>query len=113
MDKVGDVTSEKAGAPVAEQRIFITGIQALVRLPMIQRDLDRARGLNTAGLISGYRGSPLGAYDQQLWKTSKQLAALVATVRCSRTALPSSRWIPHLDVSARSIKAHATKTFHA
>lgn len=75
MDKVGDVTSEKAGAPVAEQRIFITGIQALVRLPMIQRDLDRARGLNTAGLISGYRGSPLGAYDQQLWKTSKQLAA--------------------------------------
>ncbi|MFD1561155.1 indolepyruvate ferredoxin oxidoreductase family protein [Paraburkholderia silviterrae] len=59
---------------VAKQRIFMTGIQALVRLPMLQRDLDRARGLNTAGLISGYRGSPLGAYDQQLWKASKQLA---------------------------------------
>ncbi|WP_321965050.1 indolepyruvate ferredoxin oxidoreductase family protein [Paraburkholderia sp. J7] len=54
---------------------FITGIQALVRLPIIQRERDRARGLNTAGLISGYRGSPLGAYDQQLWKASKQLAA--------------------------------------
>jgi indolepyruvate ferredoxin oxidoreductase len=58
-----------------EQRIFLSGIQALVRLPMLQRELDRSRGLNTAGLISGYRGSPLGAYDQQLWKASKQLAA--------------------------------------
>jgi indolepyruvate ferredoxin oxidoreductase len=54
---------------------FMTGIQALVRLPMMQRRLDRARGLNTAGLVSGYRGSPLGAYDQQLWKAEKQLAA--------------------------------------
>ncbi|BCG04179.1 indolepyruvate ferredoxin oxidoreductase (plasmid) [Paraburkholderia sp. PGU19] len=58
-----------------EGRTFLTGIQALVRLPIIQRERDRARGLNTAGLISGYRGSPLGAYDQQLWKASKQLAA--------------------------------------
>lgn len=52
----------------------MTGIQALVRLPMVQRTLDRQRGYNTAGLVSGYRGSPLGAYDQQLWKASKQLA---------------------------------------
>jgi indolepyruvate ferredoxin oxidoreductase len=57
------------------QWTFITGIQALVRLPIIQRERDRARGLKTAGLISGYRGSPLGAYDQQLWKASKQLAS--------------------------------------
>ncbi|MCC2658375.1 MAG: pyruvate ferredoxin/flavodoxin oxidoreductase [Panacagrimonas sp.] len=55
--------------------IFMTGIQALVRLPMEQRLADRARGLNTAGLVSGYRGSPLGAYDQQLWKAQKHLAA--------------------------------------
>ncbi|RJG57655.1 indolepyruvate ferredoxin oxidoreductase family protein [Sphingobium terrigena] len=54
---------------------FMTGIQALVRLPMMQRRLDRSRGLNTAGLVSGYRGSPLGAYDQQLWKAEQQLAA--------------------------------------
>ncbi|WP_028997974.1 indolepyruvate ferredoxin oxidoreductase family protein [Azohydromonas australica] len=59
----------------SEGRILLTGIEALVRLPMLQRQLDKAQGLNTAGLISGYRGSPLGAYDLQLWKASKQLAA--------------------------------------
>lgn len=56
-------------------RIYLTGTQALVRLPLMQRRLDRLHGLNTAGLISGYRGSPLGTYDQQLWKASAQLAA--------------------------------------
>ena len=54
-------------------RVFMTGIQALVRLPLVQRRRDRARGLSTAGLISGYRGSPLGAYDQQLWKAEPYL----------------------------------------
>src|ERR1044072_1807734 len=58
-----------------EGRILLTGIEALVRLPMLQRQRDRKHGLNTAGLITGYRGSPLGAYDQQLWKAAKQLAA--------------------------------------
>ncbi len=46
--------------------IFLTGIQALVRLPMAQIRRDRAQGLNTSAFISGYRGSPLGGYDQQL-----------------------------------------------
>jgi indolepyruvate ferredoxin oxidoreductase len=55
--------------------VFMTGIQALVRLPLMQRRLDRHRGLNTAGLVSGYRGSPLGAYDQQLWKARSYLDA--------------------------------------
>ena len=54
---------------------FMTGIQALVRLPLMQRRLDRQNGHNTAGLISGYRGSPLGAYDQQLWRAAKYLQA--------------------------------------
>jgi indolepyruvate ferredoxin oxidoreductase len=54
---------------------FMTGIQALVRLPLMQRRLDRHRGLNTAGLVSGYRGSPVGAYDQQLWKAQEYLDA--------------------------------------
>ena len=49
-------------------RVFLTGTQALVRLPMVQRELDRQNGLSTAGFISGYRGSPLGAYDQELWR---------------------------------------------
>ncbi|MBR1197639.1 indolepyruvate ferredoxin oxidoreductase family protein [Bradyrhizobium sp. AUGA SZCCT0240] len=53
--------------------VFLTGIQALVRLPMAQIRRDRAQGLNTAGFISGYRGSPLGGYDQQLFAARKHL----------------------------------------
>ncbi len=55
--------------------IFLSGIQALVRLPMMQRLRDQAAGLNTAGFISGYRGSPLGGLDENLWKAKKQLEA--------------------------------------
>ena len=47
-------------------RVFMSGIQALVRLPMMQRQRDLAAGLNTAGFVSGYRGSPLGGYDLHL-----------------------------------------------
>ena len=60
---------------LAEGRAFMSGIQALVRLPMLQRVRDAAAGLNTAGFISGYRGSPLGGYDQALWAAKKHLAA--------------------------------------
>ena len=51
----------------------MTGVQALVRLPLVQKELDKQAGLNTAGYISGYRGSPLGGYDQQLSKNYKLL----------------------------------------
>jgi indolepyruvate ferredoxin oxidoreductase len=54
-------------------RVFMTGTQALVRLPMMQRERDLATGLNTAGFISGYRGSPLGSLDQALWKARQHL----------------------------------------
>jgi indolepyruvate ferredoxin oxidoreductase len=75
VDAVKKEISSKDVYAKTEGKVFMTGIQALVRLPMIQRVIDRACGLNTAGLVSGYRGSPLGAYDQQLWKASKELAA--------------------------------------
>jgi hypothetical protein len=54
-------------------RVFITGTQALVRLPLMQHLRDQAAGYSTAGYISGYRGSPLGQYDQQLWAAKKVL----------------------------------------
>lgn len=54
-------------------RAYMTGIEALVRLPMLQHQRDVERGLNTAGFISGYRGSPLGSVDQAMWKAKKYL----------------------------------------
>ncbi|MEY3628117.1 MAG: hypothetical protein RL163_2617 [Pseudomonadota bacterium] len=56
-------------------RAFMSGVQALVKLPMLQRQRDALVGKNTAGFISGYRGSPLGGYDQALWKARKYLQA--------------------------------------
>ena len=54
-------------------RLFMTGIQALVRLPILQSQRDRAAGLNTAAYITGYRGSPLGGLDQQYWQAGQYL----------------------------------------
>jgi indolepyruvate ferredoxin oxidoreductase len=54
-------------------RVFLTGVQALVRLLMLQRQRDAAAGLDTGGFVSGYRGSPLGGLDQALWKAEKFL----------------------------------------
>ncbi len=56
-------------------RAFMSGVQALVKLPMLQRQRDALIGKNTGGFISGYRGSPLGGYDQALQKAQKYLAA--------------------------------------
>ncbi|MFX1766913.1 indolepyruvate ferredoxin oxidoreductase family protein [Paraburkholderia sp. A1RI-2L] len=76
-----DVTIDSPATPVSlddkytleRGRVYISGTQALVRLPMLQKARDRKAGLNTAGFISGYRGSPLGALDQSLWKAKKHL----------------------------------------
>ncbi|MCO5122482.1 MAG: indolepyruvate ferredoxin oxidoreductase family protein [Rhizobacter sp.] len=54
---------------------FMSGVQALVRLPMLQVRRDAAAGLKTGGFVSGYRGSPLGGYDQALWSAQMHLAA--------------------------------------
>jgi len=53
--------------------VYMTGMQALVRLPIQQIRRDRAAGLNTGGYISGYRGSPVGTYDMNLWQAEKDL----------------------------------------
>lgn len=54
-------------------RVFLNGTQALVRLPMMQRQRDAAAGLDTAAYVTGYRGSPLGALDQQMERAKRFL----------------------------------------
>ena len=55
------------------ERVYLSGTQALVRLPLLQRALDQQAGRNTAGFVSGYRGSPLGGLDIQLWQAREHL----------------------------------------
>jgi len=57
------------------ERVFLSGTQAIVRVALMQKARDRAAGLNTAGFISGYRGSPLGGLDLQLWRAGELLKA--------------------------------------
>ncbi|MCR9136465.1 MAG: indolepyruvate ferredoxin oxidoreductase family protein [Alphaproteobacteria bacterium] len=58
---------------LSKDRIFVTGTQAVVRLLLMQKALDKRAGYNTAGFVSGYRGSPLGALDQQMIQASAVL----------------------------------------
>jgi indolepyruvate ferredoxin oxidoreductase len=60
---------------LTKDRIFITGTQAVIRMLLMQRERDRLAGLNTAGFVSGYRGSPLGGLDQNLWRAKRWLEA--------------------------------------
>ena len=58
---------------LSKERVFLSGAQAIVRMLLMQRQRDRLAGLDTGGFVSGYRGSPLGGLDMQLWKARKQL----------------------------------------
>ncbi len=58
---------------LSKERVFLSGAQAIIRMLLMQRERDRLAGLNTAGFVSGYRGSPLGGLDMQLWKARQQL----------------------------------------
>jgi indolepyruvate ferredoxin oxidoreductase len=73
-------------------RIFISGIQALVRIPMMQRERDRAAGLATAGFISGYRGLPLGGYDTALWQGKRGKSRGGMIIRFPRGRESDSFW---------------------
>jgi len=87
--------------------VFMTGTQALVRLPMAQMRRDRAAGLNTAAFVTGYRGSPLGAYDQQLERAQEHLAALDVRFQpginedLAATAIWGSQQVPLSDQANR------------
>ena len=78
----GTTRETRAGNPLAQARYrkepgiaYLTGIQAIARLPLDQRRLDDRADLDTAGFISGYRGSPLGGLDQELWRLANELKA--------------------------------------
>ncbi|PSJ53075.1 indolepyruvate ferredoxin oxidoreductase family protein [Kumtagia ephedrae] len=58
---------------LSKERVFLSGAQAIVRMLLMQRERDRRAGLDTAGFVSGYRGSPLGGLDMQLWRAREQL----------------------------------------
>ena len=58
-----------------DQPVLLTGVQSLVRVLLEQARLDREAGLNTGGFVSGYRGSPLGGLDQELWRRAAFLEA--------------------------------------
>jgi indolepyruvate ferredoxin oxidoreductase len=58
---------------LGQSRIFVTGYQALIRLCLMQKERDRRAGLNTAGYVTGYRGSPLGGLDQQFVRARRHL----------------------------------------
>src|SRR5437763_12748898 len=60
---------------LTKSRIFVTGYQALVRLCLMQKERDARAGLNTAGYVTGYRGSPLGGLDQQFQRVAARLRA--------------------------------------
>src|SRR5262245_42936320 len=60
---------------LGKSRVFVTGYQALVRLALLQKERDRRAGLNTAGYVTGYRGSPLGGLDQQFMRAARTLVA--------------------------------------
>ena len=59
---------------LTKSRVFVTGYQALVRLTLMQHERDKRAGLNTAGYVTGYRGSPLGGLDYQFQRAVSHLA---------------------------------------
>src|SRR5689334_18357208 len=59
---------------LSKSPVFVTGYQAIIRLCLMQKERDRRAGLNTAGYVTGYRGSPLGGLDLQFFRAGSRLA---------------------------------------
>jgi indolepyruvate ferredoxin oxidoreductase len=83
---------------LGKQRALMTGTQAVVRLLLMQKEIDRRAGLNTAGLVTGYRGSPLGGVDAQMHRAKPYFdnndilfAAKANTTGCSRFGTARAR----------------------
>ncbi|HJS84034.1 MAG TPA: indolepyruvate ferredoxin oxidoreductase family protein [Acetobacteraceae bacterium] len=74
LGRLADLTLDSRYADL-DAPVLLSGVQALVRVLLEQARLDRAAGRRTAGLVSGYRGSPLGGLDQELWRHQTILAA--------------------------------------
>jgi len=85
--------------------VFLSGTQALVRLLLMQRERDRAAGLNTQGFISGYRGSPLGMVDQAVWKAGRS-SPRPASASCRRSTRNSRRRRCWARSASSRIRAH-------
>ena len=96
-----------------EGRALMSGTHALVRLPLLQKEIDRRNGLNTAGFISGYRGSPLGSYDQELWRArdllQKAATQLGWSGRSTHRSLKVARTIADLAGSDTVEAAHVAE----
>jgi len=60
---------------LSQSHVLVTGYQALIRACLMQKELDRRAGVNTAGYVTGYRGSPLGGLDQQFMRAARHIAA--------------------------------------
>ena len=72
-----------------EGRVFMSGVQALARLPLDQLRADRPAGLDTAAFVSGYQGSPLGGYDRE--ESRRSAARVCATATGSSPSRGSTR----------------------
>jgi indolepyruvate ferredoxin oxidoreductase len=79
---------------LTKETVLLSGIQALVRAPMMQAARDREAGVSTAGYITGYRGSPLGGVDQQMARASKELesAGIVAQPGLNEDLAATALW---------------------
>jgi hypothetical protein len=78
---------------LTKSRIFVTGFQAIVRLCLMQKERDRRAGLNTAGYVTGYRGSPLGTLDQQFicaGRASSMACSASGTARGPASTAPAT-----------------------